>query len=38
MVKLAELWERTSVRGTRYFSGFLGDAVRGAKPRAGVCR
>src|SRR5690348_17930057 len=26
MVKLAELWERTSARGTRYFSGFLGDA------------
>jgi hypothetical protein len=21
MVKLAELWERTSARGTRYFSG-----------------
>src|SRR3954449_5398898 len=26
MVKLAELWERTSARGTHYFSGFLGDA------------
>ena len=26
MVKLAELWERTSARGTRYFSGFMGDA------------
>jgi hypothetical protein len=26
MVKLAELWERTSGRGTRYFSGFMGDA------------
>jgi hypothetical protein len=26
MVKLAELWERTSAKGTRYFSGFLGDA------------
>ena len=26
MVKLAELWERTSARGARYFSGFLGDA------------
>src|SRR6478672_3223449 len=26
MVKLAELWERTSARGTCYFSGFLGDA------------
>src|SRR3954463_14890579 len=26
MVRLAELWERTSARGTRYFSGFLGDA------------
>src|SRR4051812_18805672 len=25
MVKLAELWERTSARGTRYFSGFMGD-------------
>jgi len=25
MVKLAELWERTSARGTRYFSGFIGD-------------
>src|SRR3954465_14977114 len=24
MVKLAELWERTSARGTRYFSGFMG--------------
>src|SRR3954452_15905369 len=24
MVKLAELWERTSGRGTRYFSGFMG--------------
>jgi hypothetical protein len=23
MVKLAELWERTSGRGTRYFSGFM---------------
>src|SRR3954453_14946250 len=26
MVKLAELWERTSAKGTRYFSGFMGDA------------
>ncbi len=26
MVKLTELWERESKRGTRYFSGFLGDA------------
>src|SRR5689334_16373877 len=26
MVKLAELWERTSARGSRYFSGFMGDA------------
>ena len=26
MVKLCELWERTSAKGTRYFSGFLGDA------------
>src|SRR3954454_12927140 len=26
MVRLAELWERTSARGTRYFSGFMGDA------------
>src|SRR3954463_3582647 len=26
MIKLAELWERTSARGTRYFSGFMGDA------------
>src|SRR5689334_20803713 len=26
MVKLAELWERTSARGARYFSGFMGDA------------
>ena len=25
MVKLADLWERTSARGTRYFSGFMGD-------------
>ncbi len=24
MVKLAELWERTSARGSRYFSGYLG--------------
>jgi hypothetical protein len=24
MVKLAELWERTSGKGTRYFSGFMG--------------
>src|SRR5689334_17628161 len=24
MVKLAELWERTSAKGTRYFSGFMG--------------
>src|SRR4051812_43764503 len=24
MVKLAELWERTSARGARYFSGFMG--------------
>ena len=27
MVKLTELWERTSSRGTRYFSGFLGDVA-----------
>jgi hypothetical protein len=26
MVKLATLWERTSNKGNRYFSGFLGDA------------
>ncbi|MFO1073499.1 MAG: hypothetical protein U1E17_12670 [Geminicoccaceae bacterium] len=26
MVKLAELWERTSAEGTRYYSGFMGDA------------
>ncbi len=26
MVKLAELWERTSARGTHYFSVFMGDA------------
>jgi hypothetical protein len=26
MVRLMELWERTSAKGTRYFSGFLGDA------------
>src|SRR3954453_15796786 len=26
MVRLAELWERTSAKGSRYFSGFLGDA------------
>lgn len=26
MVKLAELWERESARGLRYFSGFMGDA------------
>src|SRR4051794_5463210 len=37
MVKLAELWERTSARGSRYFSGFMGDAQvllfdGGAKP------
>lgn len=25
MVKLAELWERTSAKGTRYYSGFMGD-------------
>ena len=25
MVKLAELWERISAKGTRYFSGYLGD-------------
>jgi hypothetical protein len=25
MVKLAELWERVSSKGTRYFSGFMGD-------------
>jgi hypothetical protein len=24
MVKLAELWERISAKGTRYFSGFMG--------------
>ena len=26
MVKLTELWERTSAKGTRYYSGFLGSA------------
>jgi acyl dehydratase len=26
MVKLAELWERQSAAGRRYFSGFLGGA------------
>jgi hypothetical protein len=26
MVKLTSLWERTSVKGNRYLSGFLGDA------------
>ena len=26
MVKLSEVWERTSAKGTRYFSGFLGSA------------
>jgi hypothetical protein len=26
MVKLTEVWERTSAKGTRYFSGFLGSA------------
>src|SRR4051794_10559693 len=26
MVKLAEPWERTSARGSRYSSGFMGDA------------
>ena len=25
MMRLAELWERTSFKGTRYFSGFMGD-------------
>jgi len=25
MVKLAELWERASARGSRCFSGFMGD-------------
>jgi hypothetical protein len=25
MVKMADLWERTSAKGTRYFSGFMGD-------------
>ena len=27
MVKLCELWERTSAKGTRYFSGYLGSAT-----------
>lgn len=27
MVKLAELWERTSAKGTRYFSGFMGNVA-----------
>lgn len=26
MVKLTELWERTSAKGARYFSGFMSDA------------
>jgi hypothetical protein len=26
MVKLTTMWERVSAKGTRYFSGFLGDA------------
>jgi hypothetical protein len=26
MVRIAELWERTSGKGTRYFSGHMGDA------------
>ncbi len=26
MVKLAELWQRESAKGTTYFSGFMGDA------------
>lgn len=25
MVKLCKVWERTSSKGTRYFSGFLGS-------------
>jgi hypothetical protein len=25
MLRLAELWERTSAKGARYFSGFMGD-------------
>jgi hypothetical protein len=25
MVKLATLWERTSAKGRKYFSGFMGD-------------
>jgi hypothetical protein len=25
MVKLCELWERTSAKGIRYFSDFMGD-------------
>jgi hypothetical protein len=25
LVKLATLWERTSAKGTTYYSGFLGD-------------
>ena len=25
MVKLCEVWERTSAKGTRYFSGFMGS-------------
>jgi hypothetical protein len=25
MVKLCEMWERTSAKGTRYYSGFMGD-------------
>jgi hypothetical protein len=26
VVQLAELWGRTSARGKRYFSGYMGDA------------
>jgi hypothetical protein len=26
MVSLCKVWERTSAKGTRYFSGFLGSA------------
>ena len=25
MVKLAELWQRTSAKGTEYFSGYMGN-------------
>ena len=26
LIKIGEMWERVSAKGTRYFSGFLGDA------------